>query len=267
MGYNDITRVQGNSQVTWWAVPIDGIANFLSPTAAEINAGVNITDAVKTDGMDFDVQASGSVDDRSYADSASTTYRDFTDWGGHLPLYFPLFNDDGSFKEPDGAAALAFQAIGTPRTEFWLVERVLQGGPTVEAASGDLISVYHVMTDARTKDTMTSGAGYTYQINLLPQGDVAINTLVKTTSAPTYNETSVTLASDGDVFAIIATLSGKNITQGANWTSSDTTKVTVSPNGVVKQVAGASAGTATITADHPAVGASDSGVTVTVTPT
>ena len=48
-----------------------------------------------------------------------------------------------------------------------------------------------------------------------------------------------------------------------DWVSSDTSKVTVSPNGVAKGVA---VGTATITATHPAAGGTAGpGVTITVT--
>lgn len=264
MAYNDIQRVYTNralpgesdsSNVTFWIVPLGGIANVNAPTAAEINAGLNITDAVRIDGFDFGPQESDQSADRSFGDNATASYRSFSQFGGSVPFYEPKPTDTTSI-------ARQVKTLVSPQdATFYWVERIADGKVKSDAAaSGDYVSVFKVMTGSKQYDTSDRGNGITYSRSLLPQGDVAINAMVATAITPTYAPTTLAQAV-GDVDPVKATLASRDITRGGTWVSSAPAVATVSANGVVTAV---SAGTATITKVHPAASGAGTGVAVTV---
>lgn len=264
MAYNDIQKVYTNSptgatsrfsNVTFWLVPAGGIANVDAPTPAEINAGLNVTDAIRIDGFDFGPEESDDVDDRSFGDSASATYAGFQQFGGTVVAYEPNVEDTTS---------VAFQAreiLAAYRETFYWVERIADGKTKEDAAAaGDYVSVFRVQTGSKQFDTSDRNLGITYAVSLTPQGDVAINTLVATSTAPTYAPTTLAVAV-GAHGVIKATLASRDITRGGQWVSSAPLIASVSPNGVVT---GLSAGTATITTVHPSATGPGTGTAVTV---
>jgi hypothetical protein len=138
-----------------------------------------------------------------------------------------------------------------PRTLGFLVIRIDGdniASPT--AATGDLVSVYKVMTDAYA-EVITGEEAFRYTITFLPQGDLAVRAVVGGGTVVT----PATLAIDvAESLHLTATVGGRKYTNGVKWTSSDATKATVSSAGVVTGVA---AGTATITATYEATGGTD----------
>src|SRR3954467_15811033 len=103
-------KVTSNGNVEIWAVPVAGIANIQAPTAAEINAGVVLSNAVAWEGSDFPANdASNDVDDRSIRDRGNATSRGFAQFGATLSFFRPLPTDTTS------EYALAWAFFKTPR--------------------------------------------------------------------------------------------------------------------------------------------------------
>jgi hypothetical protein len=253
-------KVTSNGNVEIWALPANGIADINAPTAAEINAGIVLSNAVAWEGSDFPANdASNDVDDRSILDRGNATSRGFAQFGATLALFRPLPTDTTS------EYALAWAFLKAPRVPVILVTRVLQGteGTHTDAAAGQWVSVFQFVTDTVNDDTEGEDS-YKYIVNFLPQGLLAVNTQVKNATAPSVTPSSLTVTAAAGVNhskTLRATLGGKRATNVVTWASSDTTKAIVSANGVVTGVA---AGSANITATHPAATGASTAVAVTV---
>lgn len=250
------TKVQSNGNVTVWWVPAAGVANYLSPTAAEINDnGIDLTDAIAWEGFDLGATESNDIDDRSLRDLGNAVTRGFAQFGANLSFFRSKNPDD-----PTSDYTIAFETFRDPRVHGYLITRVLQVAPNtkVPAAAGEWISVYRVVGDYMANDTEGEDS-YKFTVGFLPQGQIKVNTQVKNATpvvvAPTTLEVAV-----GEFGLATATLGGKSITQGATWTSASPNIASVSPNGVVKGIA---TGSAVISANHPAATGAGT-VTVTV---
>lgn len=250
------TRVQSNGNINVYLVPASGVADYRSPTAAEIAAGINLSEAIAWDGFELTASDSNDVDDRGLMDAGNAVTRGFQQFAASIPFFYPK-----DLNDPTDPATIAFEALARQTRQTWyLITKVLQGttGTPTPAVAGEWVSVYKFMSDYTSDDTEGEDS-YKFTIGFLPQGQVKVYTQVKT--ALPVVVAPATLAVDVDEAAIAtATLGGKSITQGATWTSSDPSVARVTPNGVV---VGVSAGTATISASHPAATAAGT-VTVTV---
>jgi hypothetical protein len=252
------TKAQANGNVTVWAVPVTGIADYRSPTAAEINAGLDITDAMAWEGTTFPTaNESNDIDDRSLRDAGNATSRGFAQFE-----FAPTFFRPYDVKDVASDYGKAFQMFKAPRVPVYIVTRVLQvaKGVHVDASAGEWISIFRFTTDAVTDDTEGEDS-VKYSVSTLPQGEVEVYTQVKN-AGPVVITVADTSLSVGQHSTSLATLGGKYATQTVRWSSSNTAVATVSQNGVVT---GISAGTATITASHPAATGATVGVSVTVT--
>lgn len=249
------TKAQSNGNVTVWWVPAAGIADYRSPTAAEINAGVDLTDAIAWDGFELGASDSNDVDDRSLRDLGNAVTRGFQQFAATIPFF-----RSANPQDPTSDYTIAFETFREPRVYGYLITRVLQVAPStaVPAAAGEWISVFKFVGDYIADDTEGEDS-YKFTVGFLPQGEIKVYTQVKT--ALPVVVAPATLALDVDEAGLLtATLGGKSITQGAAWTTSAPNVAQVTPNGVV---IGLSAGTATISANHPAAtGAGTSVVTV-----
>lgn len=249
-------KVTSNGNITVWVVPEAEIANYQSPTAAEINGGIDVTDAVAWEGTTFPANTeSNDVDDRSLRDRGNATSRGFAQFEATLSLFRPVEGDTTS------EAAIAWDFLKTPRLPVYVVTRVLQApeGVATAAAAGQWISVFRMISDTVNDDTEGEDS-VKYIVNFLPQGELSVYTQVKNATAVTITVADNTL-SVGDHTVARATLGGKRATQVVTWTTSDADVATVSPNGVVTAV---SVGTASISASHPAATGATTAVTVTV---
>jgi len=104
------------------------------------------------------------------------------------------------------------------------------------------------MTDGYA-ESITGEEAFRYTVTFLPQGDFAVRTVVEGASAAAVVVSPATLAtSAGDHDELAVTWGGRTYTNGVTYTTSDSTKATVSSAGVVTSVA---TGSATITATAP----------------
>lgn len=249
------TRLPASGNIQVRVHPANAFANPARPTPAEVNAGLNITDAVSWNDFDFGLQASTTNNDPSLASKSNVADRGSMQYGGSLSIYLPAdFEDDTNLNK------LAWDILSQPRTVVWVTIQIdgelsenntptYPGGLTQTAANGDLIQVYKVMTGGYTPN-ITGETAFRETISLLSQGDGFPNAVVSTT-APTLVVTPATLASaPDDIDVLNATVNGREFTRGVRWKTSDSSVATVSQNGVVTSVA---AGTATITATYAGV--------------
>jgi hypothetical protein len=254
------TKVTSNGNVELWAIPVTGVANILAPTAAEINAGIPLGNAVAWEGSDFPANdSSNDVDDRSILDRGNATSRGFAQFAATLAFFRPIPGDTTS------EYGVAWTFFKTPRVPTILVSRVLQGttGTHAVAAAGQWVNLYQFISDTVNDDTEGEDS-YKYVVNFLPQGSLAMNTQVKNATAPTVSPSSLTVtaaAGANHSKSLRAVLGGNRATNVVTWTSADPTKATVSKNGVVTGVA---AGSTTVTANHPSASAASSTVAITV---
>jgi uncharacterized protein YjdB len=106
------------------------------------------------------------------------------------------------------------------------------------------------MTDGYA-ESITGEEAFRYTITFLSQGDLAVRTVV---GGGTVVTPSTLTVADGASAHLSATVGGRVYTNGVKWSTSDSTKATVSSAGIVTGVA---AGSATITATYAATGATD----------
>lgn len=249
-----------NGNVTVWVVPAAGIADHYAPTAAEINAGINISPAIAWDGTTLpSATESDDTDDRSITDIGNAVTRGTEQFEATLNMFRP--RDVGDTVSDYGKA---WQLLKSDRVTFYLVTRVLQAPSDPASAgsvahAGEYVSVFRMMSDAITDDTEGDDS-VKYTVAFQPQGDIAVYAIVKTTSPVTVTPTTMAL-DVGDAEQAEAALGDKSVTQGARWVSSDRAIADVSQGGVVKGLAG---GTATITVSHPASNGTNGTIAVTV---
>jgi hypothetical protein len=225
----------------------NAFANYQAPTAAEINASLDISDAISWNDFDFNLEASNELDDPAITAIGKVIDRGFTNFGGSLSLYYPRDFDDAS-----SVYSLAYDALDAPRTKGYLVIRIDGERTNPLAANGQLVHVFKVMTDGYAESIVGEEA-FRYTVTMLPQGDFAVRTVIGSALTPVV--LPATLASnDGDVDKLSATVGGRTYTYGIQWTSSNPAVASVSTAGIVTSVA---AGSATITGTWPNNGNSD----------
>jgi len=245
-------QITSNGNVTIWLVLANGIADYKAPTAEEINAGLNVTNAVAWEGTTFPAATdSDDQDDRSLLDKGNATTRGTAQYEATLELFYPKDNTD---TESDYGKA--YNMLRVPRVPLYIITRVLQfpEGTVTPAAAGEWVSVYRFLSDGWSED-IEGDTGKKYAVSMLTQGELAVYTQVKNSSAiMVTNETGSESIGVGDHAVLSATMGGKPATHTVNWATSDSSIATVTQNGVVT---GVSAGTASITATHAAAADSE----------
>lgn len=254
------TKVFSNGYLNVAFIPINGLAVPAAPTAAELNAGVMASHAVAFEGTTWPTMAeSNEIDDRSILDRGNATSRGFASYEGTLQFFYPK-----DLNETASVFGQVFEMLRIPRGEYWVVTRILQNtqNEATPFAAGQFVSVFKFIADTFIND-LEGEDSYKYNVELLQQGQVFPNTLVKVATAVTLTNASgaATVAVD-DHLVIRATLGGHRVTNAVEWTSSDPDVAYVSPNGVVT---GVSAGTADISASHPSATGAATPISITVT--
>lgn len=253
------TRIfsNGNGNAIW--VPLAGIADPASPTAAELAAGIPLSPAIAWDGTTWPSNTeSNDVDDRSILDKGNATSRGYAQFEASLNFFYPK-----ELSDTTGEYGRVYQAFRIPRVPGYLVTRVIQNpeGEHTPFVAGNWISVFKFTADTFAADTEGEDS-YKYTVDMLPQGAVYAYTQVKNATPVTVVNASGTGALDVGEHAVLrATLGGKRATQVVEWVSSNLAVATVSGNGVVTAVG---VGTANITANHPAASAASTAVEITV---
>jgi len=240
----------GNIRV-WWALP-NAFSDYKNPTATEINNSLDISDSISWNDFDFNLEASNQLEDPAITSIGKIIDRGYTNWGGSISFYYPR-----TFDDTTSDYSATYDALDAPRTSGFLVVRIDGEESAATAANGDFVHVLKVMTDGYA-ESITGEEAFRYTVTFLPQGDFAVRTVV---GGGAVVVSPGTLASNaGDVDVLAATWGGRNYTNGVTWSSSDTTKATVSSAGIVTSVA---AGSVTITATAPNGNTDTCAVTVT----
>lgn len=250
-------KFTSNGNTTVWLIPATGIADYRSPTPAEINAGLDVTPAIAWEGTTFPTASdSEDMDDRSLRDKGNATTRGAASYEAVLNLFYPK-----DLQDTTSDYGKAYQMLRVPRVPVYVVTRVGQSpeGEHKDAAAGEWISVYRFISDGWTDDFEGDDSNK-YAIGMLTQGEVAVYTQVKNASPVTVTPATATVSVGGSA-VLRATLGGKRATQVVEWVSSNSSVATVSPNGVVT---GVKAGSATVTASHPAASAASTAAAITV---
>lgn len=249
-------KVTSNGNVTVWWVPSAGLSDYRAPLATEINAGVNLTQAIAWDSFELAASDSNDVEDRSLADIGNSVTRGFQQFAASMNFFRDVDSNDA-----ESPYVQAFETFRVPRAYGYLILRVLQAGAGEDATAGEWVSVFRFVSDAVGDDTEGEDS-YKLTVTFLPQGEVAVYTQVTANDEAAVSVDPATLEVAVDEHGLLtAELRGKDITQGATWRSSNTSVASVSANGVVT---GVSAGTAEITATHRSADGGAGTATVTV---
>lgn len=258
--------VSGNLKV-WW-VPANGFANWKAPTAAEVNAGIDISDAISWNDKDFGTQASNTVNDPAISAVGNVQTRGAAQYGGSFSLYYPK-----NFNDNTNKYSLTFDALRLPGTQGYIVTR-LDGAmatttagtaaqPGTIANSGDLVNVYLVETAGYT-EVIQGEEAFRFTVSFLPKGRIQTMAVVRanaTPVAPTVaGASALTVAAKYTV--LTAALVGREYSRGVVWATSTPNFASISANGVVTAIA---AGTASFTATDPATGTASTPKTITIT--
>lgn len=249
----------------WW-LPVNGLANWQAPTAAEIAAGLDISDAISWNDKDFGVQASNTTSDPAITAKGNVQNRGASQYGGSFSFYYP-----GAFNDNSNLYSLVYDALRLPSTAGYIIVRVdglelsTTAGTTAQpgtlAAAGDLVNVFRVETGGYA-EAITGEEAFRYTVSFLPKGRVKGLAVVRASAtgvAPVITGPAAVAA--GAVIKLEGTLVNRKYTNGLRWTTSTPNLVSVSRAGVVKGIA---AGAATIIATDPATGTPSTAKTVTV---
>lgn len=150
----------------WW-VPEGGFVNPAAPTAAEINAGTNVSCAIVT-GYTLNATASDTDDSRSICDNANVKQRTFKNYESEITY----FRSD--LVTTTAVYVAAFNLFKKPGARGYFVRRFGKGFAAV-AATGDKVSVYKFESDV--PQTIESDAGGPIEITVpyIPQGEMKQN--------------------------------------------------------------------------------------------
>jgi len=241
----------GNIRV-WFGLE-NSLANYAAPTATEINAMLDVSDAVSWNDFGFGLQASNTIDDPAITALGKVSDLGAAQFGGAISFYYPK-----SFTDTSSKYQVVYDALDQPRTKGYLVMRIDGTQSTTSATAGDLVHVFKIMTDGYA-ESITGEEAFRYTVTFLSQGSLAVRAVVKSASAYVtlvWHKGALTPTLAGSLavknYKLGCKVDGRWYTNGVAWTSSDTTKATVSKAGTVMLLA--STGTVTITATYPGGG-------------
>lgn len=253
--------VSGSIRVLW--LPTNGVAKWDAPTEPELQAGIDISDAISWNDKDFGVQASNTVDDPAITAIGNTQNRGAAQYGGSLSFYYP-----GKFNDPSNLYSVVFDAMRLPGTQGYLYVRVdgLQLGvnagtpaqPGKLFEEGDLVNAFKVESGGYSEN-ITGEEAFRYTISFLPKGRVRTNAVVRASATAVPPVVAIT-EQTADYAVLDATLLGRKYTRGVKWSTTTPAIATVSANGIVKKL---TAGAASIIATDPATGTPSTATTVT----
>jgi hypothetical protein len=238
-------KVPASGNIRVWFGLANSFANYAAPTAAEINAMLDISDAVSWNDFSFGLQASNTLDDPAITAIGKVSTRGASQFGGSMSFYYP-----GAFGDSSNKYSLVYDALDQPRTTGFVVVRVDGAESSTTAQNGDLVQVFKVMTDGYA-ESITGEDAFRYTVTFLSQGDLAVRAYVGAADVAIAEGPGATMAA-GDVLALHGYINeDRNYTNGLKWTTSNPAVASVSTAGVVTAHTN---GFATITATYEATG-------------
>lgn len=236
MGSRDLS----NKRITVGLGLVSQVVDPLAVTKTEANSLLRASAAIRWDGLDFGMQASDKIDDRSLDDDASAQLRGFAQYGGGVPVFWPKVIDTGSVLRK------MFNLVKVQGTELVYVERVGFKDTSEAFDDYDDINSYVVTTDGFKPDTEGDG-GYAYLLTMLAKGLAQPWGMIRPDVATAVSITGTGTVAAGSVRLLRASYGGKDVTLRGDWRSSDEGVATVKKGVLV----GVAAGTASIYASFP----------------
>ena len=163
----------GKIKVVWVpAADVTNEATFVStPSAALINGGIDLTEAIAFDGYELGAQDSNKIDDRSIVDEGQVQVRGFAQFSASLTFFRDADLDDATSVYNVAREAFKASTDGT-RPNGFLVTRINKpAGPDV--ASGEVVSVYKFIADAYMDNTEGEDS-VKFMVNFAPQGKLGV---------------------------------------------------------------------------------------------
>jgi hypothetical protein len=232
-------KINSNKNTGLWIGPKSAVPNVLLPTLAQLNTLTNVSEATKWDGYDFGLESSEQDEDRALTDAAGAATRGYENFGGGIAFYMPKPTDVSSIYRT------ARNLVAVPRTELVIVQRDGYSASTPFAA-GQVINIYHVITDANAHQRGDKNRYYT--IDFKPKGFVGVNRIIPSASATAVAITGGATVTVGAAIQLKAVYEGNDITVGAEWLTTDGSKADVTKHG---WVIGIAAGAVSINATYP----------------
>lgn len=262
------TRFPVSGSIRVWWVPLNGIANPKAPTAAEIAAGMDISDAISWNDKDFGIQASNTSSDPAITARGTTQSRGSSQYGGSFSFYYPKLHNDNT-----NLYSLVYDALRLPGTAGYLIVRAdgqelltsagTATNPGTSIAAGDFVNVFRVET-AGYAEVITGEDAFRYTVSFLPKGFVWAYAIVRanaTPVAPVVAGTSA-LTVTAKYAALTASIVSRSATRLVVWSTTTPTLASISPNGIVTAKA---AGSASFIATDPATGTASTAKSITIT--
>lgn len=152
----------------WW-VPTSGFDDVDEPTAAEVNAGVNISCAIVT-GYTLNATDSDTDDSASICDNANVDTPTVDNYEADLTFF-----KDADTSNAASVFNVAYNLYRQVDATGYLVRR-LGKASTSTAAAGDVVSIFRVSSDfMRSIDGDEGGAPIQFQVPFLPDGYMNLN--------------------------------------------------------------------------------------------
>ena len=181
------SKLASSGNVRIWFGGTSSMANPLSPTAPEINAMLDISDAISWNDFDFGTQASNTIDDPAITAKSAVSDRGAASYGGSLSFYYPKLESDTTNKYKT-----VYDALRIPGTQGFIVMRIdgeeltttagTASNPGTLAAANDLVHVYKIESAGWT-DAITGEEAFRYTITFVSKGQIATNAVVRASAA------------------------------------------------------------------------------------
>lgn len=260
------TRYPISGSIRAWWTPLNGFANWQAPTEVELDASLDISDAISWNDKDFGIQASNTTSDPAITAKGNTQNRGAAQYGGSFSFYYP-----GAFNDNSNLYSVVFDALRLPGTAGYITVRVdglelgvatgTPANPGTDPETGDLVNVFRVETGGYA-EAITGEEAFRYTVSFLPKGEVKTVAVVRASATPVAPViTGAATGAVGDKIVLSATLAGRKYTRGLRWTTSTPSLVTVSRNAVATLIG---TGAASIVAIDPATNTPSTAKTITV---
>ncbi len=217
-------------------------AQAAHPNTTILTAGVQLSPAIAWQDFELNASDSDDVEDRGITDPGNAVTRGFANFGGTISFF-----RDANLSDSTSDYNTAWSTFKTARTYGYLVIRVATRKWDEAWTAGDRVSVYRMVADIVVDDTEGDDS-VKFTVSFLPQGLLYTYIPVEAASpAALAGVPSTNTLTIGSYKVLAPTLSSTDVRSTATYVSSDTTKLTVSANGVIKGIA---AGTPTVTVTH-----------------